>query len=329
MYADADQKAAWKHVDSGISIDRKAIARRLVAGIRGGGLFFRHRPPVHVFSHVSSEGELVAAFEAMHTLHDIADLTLLITIEEPIPVQRWHELFDRLPMGRLEKFKLVVSFATQSKPALVESMQTWLPRMTRLHTLSLDFGWVSSSYGGVARAICSLDHLTDLSVSLPYTELEPEPAGVMMALVDCAHLTRLSIWTSPLDTDLLERFILNSRSAAQLRCLVINSIFDAPPPSGDCSACFAAMPQLEELVLGSFDAPPVAFLRHAHHAASLRVIQLECLELTPSAIEDVRQIFSATRPTVHLRVGYDYDSPAAAVQELMAIDSNRITCQSY
>lgn len=116
-------------------------------------------------------------------------------------------------------------------------------------------------------------HLTDLAVSLPMGQKNSNPAGVLMALADCAHFTRLAITELPPDGELLQRFILQLKSAPRLRCLSLAPSHLAWRTRGDHSPVFAVMPQLEEFIFSClWVKPPVAFFQHAHHAASLRLL---------------------------------------------------------
>lgn len=86
--------------------------------------------------------------------------------------------------------------------------------------------------------------------------------------------------------------------------------------------------RIRELALSFFDTSPVALLRHAHHAASLRLIQLDYVDLTADMIEIIRQVHAATRPTVRLCIR-DWDATPAVVQEVVTIDPKRITCEVW
>jgi len=332
MYGDADDKAAWKQIaTSPLHVNRHTLAGGLVEGIRAGGLFFRRRPPIPIYSLVTSVEEAPAVFKAMQSLGAFARLTLVIEVNQSLEAQQWCELFEQLPLVDLTTCFLMVSCYCPAGPAFSECMVRWMPQMTHLHTLRLHVGWTASTYEGIARIICSMDHLAELDVSLPFLVgtgpgPEPGPAAVLTALVDCAHLTRLRVDHLPLDTDLLQQFIAHSQSAARLRWLALSSSFLSAPPSGDFSACFAAMSQLETLTLSDCH-PSVALLRHARHAASLRRIHLEDVDLTPDTIEAVRRIHSALPSAVHLHISYNLEHPAMVIQEVRAIDSVRITCR--
>lgn len=136
MYADADEKAAWKHVRSRLVIDRSALRRGLVQGILAGGLFFRHWSHVAIRCELGDAADVAAAMSAMHSLAHLEHLLMVVSKSISYTVQQWRAMFDQLPVEDL----LVLDLRDCGAPALVESMASWLPRMTRLHTLRLDDG---------------------------------------------------------------------------------------------------------------------------------------------------------------------------------------------
>jgi hypothetical protein len=188
MYSDADERSAWKYVDSSLTINQAALARGIGQAIRQNGLVFRHLPPAHITcrSNEANEAVVLECVCAAHPLRNIAQLSIVFHSSRservlPLNCQQWLDAFTLLPLSSVEQLHLSISKCSQP---LLDAMASWLP-MTNLHTLDLDFQWPSRSEP-LSAAISQLPHLMTLSV---YTGAASRRHPILMDLAGCASLT--------------------------------------------------------------------------------------------------------------------------------------------
>jgi hypothetical protein len=210
VYSDADDKAAWRYVDTSISFDSQRpghATEEVSAGIRMHSLALRHHPPTRVACVLEEyDVHLEAAIHAMQPLRTLAELKIDVrrkfgTFTNPfIPASPppshltradWHGLLTRLPLATMHSLHIGSTVGDES---LLQSMAYWLPTMASLHTLHIG-AWPERDWRPITSAICRLPRLTDLHVFIESCGCET----VIYDLVDCSNLTALSIEGMPTD----------------------------------------------------------------------------------------------------------------------------------
>jgi hypothetical protein len=149
MYLDANERPAWKYVDSMLRITKETIAGGLRDAIRLNSLILRHLPPLQIECTSEEPDDVPELLHAVHPLRDIEEITFLwestevMASSSSVRAEHWRDAFASLPSATVGE----LSFRSEAScpSTLFESISSWLPAMTSLQRLHLGFGWPSRS----------------------------------------------------------------------------------------------------------------------------------------------------------------------------------------